>query len=149
MDRKRIQKLLELRQKELDKKVQALSLARAAVDAAERAVQTASEGLRLAALERVRINRAGADWQMWVTTQDWMSQQAQHFAHTQQLKAHSDRLCERALGQVHKARSDVLRIEALLVRIDAEIRAKAVRTERRTEDEFQANRSGARQVAGR
>ncbi len=149
MDRKRIQKLLELRQKELDKKVQVLALVRAEVDAAERAVQAAAEGLRLAAEERRRINRAGADWQMWVTTQDWMTQQGKHFAHTQQLKAHADRACDRALSQVHKARSDMLRIEALLVRIDTEIRIKAVRTERRNEDEFQANRSGARQGAGR
>ncbi len=149
MDRKRIQKLLDLRQKELDKKVQGLALARSEVDAAERAVQAASEGLRLAAEERRRINRAGADWQMWVTTQDWMTQQAKHFAYTQQLKAQADRACDRALNHVHKARSDVLRIEALLVRIDTEIRTKAVRMERRNEDEFQANRSGARQDAGR
>ncbi|MDX2055311.1 MAG: hypothetical protein SFV15_23110 [Polyangiaceae bacterium] len=147
MDRRRIQKLLELRQKALDTKVSELGAARQAVETAIAAVTRAASALERAADERKQMNRAGADWQTWVTTQDWMSLKAREFSAAQQQKSHCERLAERALAAVHKARSEALRIEALLARVDSEARQKELRKERRAEDEFQANQSAREEIS--
>lgn len=145
--RQRIEKVIEHRGKELDKRIGELNEQKTREDAAlAQAIREREEAQR-ASEKRLKLAEAPLSATDWIAANEWLKSRAAvaEQAAIQAVKAHQT--TQRVRAQVLHARTDLKKVEVLSARIGAEERAQQERVERRLEDElaaqrFQADRRG-------
>ena len=138
--RQRIEKVVEHRGKELDKRISELNEQKTREEAALQAAIREREEARLASEKRLKLAEAPLSATDWIAANEWLKSRAAvaEQAALQAVKAHQ--LTQRVRAQVLHARTDLKKVEVLSARIGAEERAQRERAERRLEDELAAQR---------
>jgi len=138
--RQRIEKVVQHRGKELDKRITELNEQKSR----EEAARLAAEQKRLEALRasetRLKLAEAPLSASDWVAANEWLKSRAAlaELAETHAVKASLGTQTARA--HVMHARTDLKKVEVLSARIGAEERAQQERAARRLEDELAAQR---------
>lgn len=139
--RARIEKVVTLREKELDKRVAQLSDTRAA----ERRALTAEEQKKLelaqASESRSKLTEGEAlSASSWVEVNEWLASRQKRLDQARIDAARAQLETRRAQGAVMTARSDLKKVELLSERIQQQEENEAQKAERRLEDELSALR---------
>jgi len=136
--RQRIEKVIQHRGKELDKRVAELSQQKQREAEAQRAAERERAELLHASETRLRLAQAPLSASSWIEANEWLKTRAvkAEIAETQAVKARLG--TQRARAQVMNARTDLKKVEVLGTRIENEEREKRERQERRVEDEIAA-----------
>ncbi len=138
--RQRIDKVVEHRNKQLDKRIGELNEQKIREESAlQAAIREREEALR-ASENRLKLAEAPLSATDWIAANEWLKSRAAmaELAETQAVKARVG--TQRARAQVLHARSDLKKVEVLSARISAEERLQQGRVERRLEDELSAQR---------
>jgi len=141
--RKRIDKVVVHREKELDKRIGELNEQKSREEAARLAAEQKRLEVQHASETRLRLAEAPLSARDWIAANEWLSSSAARaeLAETQAIKARL--VTQKARAHVLHARTDLKKIEVLSARIAAEERAQQERAERRLEDELAAQRFAA------
>ncbi len=141
--RQRIEKVVEHRNKELDKRITELNEQKNREEAARLAAQREREEAQRASESRLKLAEAPLSATEWIAANEWLKSRAAlaEIAETQAVKARL--VTQRARAQVMSARTDLKKVEVLSARIGAEERAQQERVARRLEDELAAQRFAA------
>lgn len=145
---KRIEKVIDLRGKELDKRVAELSQQKQREAEARRAAELEREELLRASETRMKLASAPITANTWIEANEWLKTRTvkAELAETQAVKARLG--TERARAHVMNARTNLKKVEVLGTRIENEEREKRERIERRLEDEFAARRFDSERNSG-
>jgi flagellar export protein FliJ len=146
--RRRIERVVAHRGKELDKRVAELGAHRAREEEARRAAANEREKLQHASEGRLKLTGATLTASSWIEANEWLKSRAKsaEVADKQAFKA--GQTTQRARAQVLHAHSDLKKVEVLSTRIESEERVKQERVERRLEDEIAAALSGTQRSRG-
>ena len=138
--RQRIDKVVEHRGKELDKRISELNAQKSREEAARLAAEREREELLRASETRLKLAEAPLSATDWFAANEWLKSRAAfaELAETQAIKARQ--VTQRARAHVLHARTDLKKVEVLSARISAEERVQQERAERRLEDELAAQR---------
>lgn len=138
--RQRIEKVVEHRGKELDKRISALNEQKIREEAALQAAIREREEARLASEKRLKLAEAPLSATDWIAANEWLKSRAAlaERAALQAVEAHQ--VTQTARAHVLHARTDLKKVEVLSARIGAEERVLQERAERRLEDELAAQR---------
>ncbi|MEI9936945.1 MAG: flagellar FliJ family protein [Pseudomonadota bacterium] len=138
--RQRIDKVVEHRNKELDKRIGELNEHKSREEAALQAAIREREEARLASEKRLKLAEAPLSATDWIAANEWLKSRAAvaEQAALQAVAAHQGTQAARA--HVLYARTDLKKVEVLSARIGAEERVQQERAERRLEDELAAQR---------
>jgi flagellar export protein FliJ len=140
--RNRIEKVVTLREKELDKRVQQLAGTRAAEARALSAEEQKKQELEQASESRLKLAEEGEalSAMSWIEANEWMANRRLHLekARIEALRAQQN--TQKAQGAVMVARTDLKKVELLSERIQKQEESTTQRTERRLEDELSSLR---------
>lgn len=140
--RNRIEKVVTLREKELDKRVQQLAGTRAAEARAQGEEERKKQELEQASDSRMKL--AGAEGTLtamsWVEANEWLAHRRLSHEKARMEAAKAQLETRKAQGAVMTARADLKKVELLSERIQKQEDAEAVKLERRLEDELTALR---------
>jgi len=138
--RQRIEKVIEHRGKELDKRIGELNEQKIREDAALSEAIREREEARRASEMRLKLAEAPLSATDWIAANEWLKSRAAvaEQAAIQAVKAHQT--TERVRANVLHARTDLKKVEVLSARISAEERLLQERAERRLEDELTSQR---------
>ncbi|MES1179224.1 MAG: flagellar FliJ family protein [Myxococcales bacterium] len=141
--RQRIEKVVQHRGKELDKRISELNEQKNREEAARMAAQREREEAARASENRLKMAQAPLSATDWIAANEWLKSRAAlaEIAETQAVKARL--VTQRARAEVLHARTDLKKVEVLSARIGAEERVRQERAERRLEDELAAQRIAA------
>jgi len=141
--RQRIEKVVQHRGKELDKRIGELTEHKNREDAARLAAEREREEALRASEARLKLAEAPLTATDWIAANEWLKSRAAlaELAEAQAVKARLG--TQRARAHVVHARTDLKKVEVLSARIGAEERAQRERAERRLEDELAAQRFAA------
>ena len=141
--RQRIEKVVQHRGKELDKRIGELNEQKSREEAARLAAERERQEAQRASETRLRLAEAPLSATDWIAANEWLKSRAAlaEIAETQAVKARL--VTQRARAEVLHARTDLKKVEVLSARIDAEERVKQERVARRLEDELAAQRFAA------
>jgi flagellar export protein FliJ len=141
--RQRIEKVVQHRGKELDKRISELNAQKSREDSARLAAEREREEAQRASESRLKLAEAPLSATDWIAANEWLKSRAAmaEIAETQAIKARL--VTQRARAEVLHARTDLKKVEVLSARIGAEERAQQERAERRLEDELAAQRFAA------
>jgi flagellar export protein FliJ len=134
--RQRIDKVIQHRGKELDKRVAELTQHKTREEAARQAAESERQELQRASETRLKLAEAPVDANSWIEANEWLRTRAAktEIAETQVIKARLG--TQRARTHVLSARTDLKKVEVLSTRLETEERSKRERSERRLEDEI-------------
>jgi flagellar export protein FliJ len=134
--RQRIDKVIQHRGKELDKRVAELTQQKSREEAARQAAESERHELQRASETRLKLAEAPVDANSWIEANEWLRTRAAkaELAESQAIKARLS--TQRARTHVLTARTDLKKVEVLSTRIETEERTKRERSERRLEDEI-------------
>ncbi|MGC4092256.1 MAG: flagellar export protein FliJ [Polyangiaceae bacterium] len=138
--KKRLQKLIELRDREVEQRLIRLAEQRAAE---EKAVQSlAAETEQVARAEERRLIAISKNFDVKILNQenDWLMTCGQRRDLAERQVALARRAVSEAMAQVVKAKNERKKIELLAERVEAEEKVRAERTEQRLSDELAALR---------
>src|SRR3954468_3481843 len=140
--RTRIEKVVTLREKELDKRVQQLAGQRAAEARALSAEEQKKLELEQASQSRLKLAEEGEalSAMSWVEANEWLHNRRLHHEKARQEAAHAQLETKKAQGAVLSARTDLKKVELLSERIQKQENDTAQRVERRLEDELSSLR---------
>src|SRR6187551_1924346 len=132
--RQRIEKVVQHRGKELDKRIGELNEQKIREEAALQAAIREREEARLASEKRLKLAEAPLSATDWIAANEWLKSRAAvaEQAALQAVAAHQGTQAARA--HVLHARTDLKKVEVLSARISAEERVLQERAERRLED---------------
>jgi flagellar export protein FliJ len=140
--RNRIEKVVTLREKELDKKVQQLAGTRAAEARALTEQERKKQELEQASESRLKL--ANADGALpatnWIEANEWLQSRARDHEKARVDAAKAQLETRKAQGAVMVARADLKKVELLSERIQKQEETEAQKVERRLEDELSALR---------
>ncbi len=138
--RQRIEKVVEHRGKELDKRITELNEQKSREEAARLAAEREREEALRACEKRLKLAEAPLSATEWIAANEWLKSRAAlaELAETQAVKARLG--TQRARAHVLHARTDLKKVEVLSARISAQERVQQERAERRLEDELAAQR---------
>jgi hypothetical protein len=140
--RSRIEKVITLREKELDKRVAQLAGTRAAEVRALSAEEQKKLELEQASESRLKLLAAeqALSAMSWIEANEWLANRRQHLekAHVDVQRAALE--TAQAKGAVLSARSDLKKVELLSSRIEKQEQTHAQMLERRLEDELSSLR---------
>ena len=141
--RQRIEKVVQHRGKELDKRIGELNEHKNREEAARLAAEREREEALRASETRLKLAEAPLTATDWIAANEWLKSRAAlaELAEAQAVKARLG--TQRARAHVVHARTDLKKVEVLSARIGAEERAQRERAERRLEDELAAQRFAA------
>ena len=141
--RQRIEKVVQHRGKELDKRISELNAQKSREDAARLAAVREREEAQRASESRLKLAEAPLSATDWILANEWLKSRSA-LAEMAEMQAVKARLgTQRARAVVLDARTDLKKVEVLSARIGAEERHKHERAERRLEDELAAQRFAA------
>jgi flagellar export protein FliJ len=134
--RQRIDKVIQHRGKELDKRVAELTQQKTREETARQAAESERHELQRASETRLKLAEAPVDANSWIEANEWLRTRAAkaELAESQAIKARLS--TQRARTHVLTARTDLKKVEVLSTRIETEERTKRERSERRLEDEI-------------
>jgi flagellar export protein FliJ len=139
--RNRIEKVVTLREKELDKKVAQLSEQRAAEQRAHTAEEQKKLEMEAASQWRLRLTEGEALSAMsWIEANEWLQSRQKRHEQARMDAARAQLETRKAQGEVMVARSDLKKVELLSERIQTQEQEEAHKAERRLEDELSALR---------
>jgi flagellar biosynthesis chaperone FliJ len=141
--RNRIEKVVQHRNKELDRRIAEHTEHKNREEAARLAAERERQELLKASASRLKLAEAPLSANEWIEANEWLrtrSAQAE-LADTQAAKARVG--TQRARAHVLHARTDLKKVEVLSARIGAEESAEQERADRRLEDELSALRFAA------
>mgnify|MGYP006326755641 FL=1 len=140
----RLQKLTELRKKDLDDRAARLVAARRAVDTASSRAATETARHQQAEGERAHLAQDPSDPESWRTANEWLELRELHREAARRGLASAEVVAARAHEQVLAARSALRRLEVLEERLRRVERQTEERLENKAHDEIAAQRAGAR-----
>jgi flagellar export protein FliJ len=139
--RARIEKVVTLREKELDKRVAQLSDTRAAEQRALSAEEQKKLELEQASESRMKLTEGEAlSASSWVEANEWLVSREKRLEQARVDAARAQLETRKAQGAVMTARSDLKKVELLSTRIQQQEETEAHKAERRLEDELSALR---------
>jgi flagellar export protein FliJ len=140
--RNRIEKVVTLREKELDKRLQQLAGTRAAEAKALSAEERKKEELEQASEMRLKLAEEGAAIaaMSWIEANEWLANRRMQHEKARSEVVHAQIETRKAQGAVQNARTDLKKVELLSGRIQKQEQVQAERVERRLEDELSALR---------
>jgi len=140
--RTRIEKVVTLREKELDRRVQQLAGTRAAEAQALSAEEQKKLELEKASESRMKMAEEGEalSAKSWVEANEWLANRRLHLEKARLDAARAQRETVKAQGAVLSARTDLKKVELLSERIQKQENDTAQRVERRLEDELSSLR---------
>jgi flagellar export protein FliJ len=146
--RQRIEKVIDHRSKELDKRVAELARSRAREEEARQRAEAEQTALQHASETRMKLANSAIPAQNWVEANEWLQTRAavSAVAENQVVKART--VTARAHQHVLSARGDLKKVELLSERLVREERTATDRVERRLEDEIAALRFSAERARG-
>jgi flagellar export protein FliJ len=138
--RQRIEKVVQHRGKELDKRVSELNEQKNREEAARLAAERERQEAARASETRLKMAEAPLSATEWIAANEWLKSRSAlaEIAETQAVKARL--VTQRARAEVLHARTDLKKVEVLSARIGAEERVQQERAARRLEDELAAQR---------
>jgi flagellar export protein FliJ len=138
--RARIEKVVVLREKELDKRVAQLSDTRAAEARALSAEEQKKLELAKASESRLKLAEEGEALSAsnWIEANEWLVSRQKRLEQARVDAARAALETRKAQGAVMTARSDLKKVELLSTRIQAQEETEAQKAERRLEDELSA-----------
>jgi flagellar export protein FliJ len=138
--RKRIERVVQHRGQELDKRISELNEQKSREEAARLAAERKRNEALAASESRLKLAEAPLTASDWGAANEWLKSRAvqAEIAETQAIKAQQG--TQRARAHVLHARTDLKKVEVLSARIDAQERAEQERVARRLEDELAAQR---------
>ena len=140
--RTRIEKVVTLREKELDKRVQHLAGQRAAEARALSAEEQKKVELEQASESRLKLAEEGEalSAMSWIEANEWLANRRLHHEKARVDTARAQIDTQKAQGAVLSARTDLKKVELLSERIQKQESDSAQRVERRLEDELSSLR---------
>ena len=140
--RVRIEKVVTLREKELDKKVQQLAGTRAAEARALSEEERKKQELEQASESRLKLAEEGEALtaMTWVEANEWLHNRRLHHEKARAEAARAQLETKKAQGAVMNARTDLKKVELLSERIQKQEDSQTQRVERRLEDELSSLR---------
>ncbi|HEX2875753.1 MAG TPA: hypothetical protein VHP33_31085 [Polyangiaceae bacterium] len=140
--RTRIEKVVTLREKELDKRVQQLAGTRAAEARALSAEEQKKQELEQASESRLKLAEEGEalSAMSWIEANEWMANRRLHLEKARIEAMRAQQNTQKAQGAVMTARTDLKKVELLSERIQKQEESTTQRTERRLEDELSSLR---------
>jgi hypothetical protein len=140
--RTRIEKVVTLREKELDKRVQQLAGQRAAEARALSAEEQKKVELEQASQSRLKLAEEGEalSAMSWIEANEWLANRRLHHEKACIDAARAQLDTQKAQGAVLYARTDLKKVELLSERIQKQENDTAQRVERRLEDELSSLR---------
>jgi flagellar export protein FliJ len=140
--RTRIEKVVTLREKELDKRVQQLAGSRVAEAQALSAEEQKKLELEKASEMRLKLAEEGEalSAKNWVEANEWMANRRLHLEKARRDAERAQVATQKAQGAVLLARTDLKKVELLSERIQKQENDTAQRVERRLEDELSSLR---------
>lgn len=140
--RSRIEKVVTIREKELDKRVQQLAGTRAVEARALSAEEQKQQELQKASESRLKLAEEGEalSAKHWIEANEWLANRRLHLERARIDAAKAQLETRRAQGAVMTARTDLKKVELLSDRIQKQEDSTAERVERRLEDELSSLR---------
>ena len=140
--RTRIEKVVTLREKELDKRVQQLAGTRAAEARALSAEEQKKLDLEKASETRLKLAEEGdaLSANNWIEANEWLANRRLHLEKARVDAERAQVETRKAQGAVLVARTDLKKVELLSERIQKQEDTTAQRVERRLEDELSSLR---------
>jgi flagellar export protein FliJ len=140
--RNRIEKVVTIREKELDKRVQQLAGSRAAEVQALSLEEQKKQELELASETRMKLIEEGEALSVksWIEANEWLANRRLHHEKARVDVARAQVETRKAQGAVLSARTDLKKVELLSERIQKQENHSATRVERRLEDELSSLR---------
>lgn len=139
--RTRIEKVVTLREKELDKRVQQLAGTRAAEARALSAEEQKKLELEKASENRLKLAEEEAlSAKNWIEANEWLANRRLHLEKARVEAERAQVETRKAQGAVMVARTDLKKVELLSSRIQKQENSTAQRVERRLEDELSSLR---------
>lgn len=140
--RTRIEKVVTLREKELDKRVQQLAGTRAAEARALSAEEQKKLELEKASETRLKLAEEGEALSAnnWIEANEWLANRRLHLEKARVAAERAQVETRKAQGAVLNARTDLKKVELLSERIQKQEDSTAQRIERRLEDELSSLR---------
>jgi flagellar export protein FliJ len=140
--RNRIEKVITLREKELDKRVAKLGEQRAAEARALSEEERKKLELEQASESRLKLAEEGEALSAtaWIEANEWLSTRQKQAEKARLDAARAQLETRKAQGEVMVARSDLKKVELLSERIQKQEESEAQRQERRLEDELSSLR---------
>ena len=140
--RTRIEKVVTLREKELDKRVQQLAGSRAAEARALSAEEQKKLDLEKASETRLKLAEEGEALSAnnWIEANEWLANRRLHLEKARVDAERAQVETRKAQGAVMIARTDLKKVELLSERIQKQEDSTAQRVERRLEDELSSLR---------
>jgi flagellar export protein FliJ len=140
--RSRIDKVITLREKELDKRVAKLAGNRAAEVKALTAEEQKKLELEQASESRLKLAEEGEalSAMAWIEANEWLHKQQRQHEQARLEAAKAQLETRKAQGEVMHARTDLKKVELLSQRIARQEENEAQRLERRLEDELSSQR---------
>ena len=140
--RTRIEKVVTLRERELDKRVQQLAGTRVVEAQALSAEEQQKLALAKASESRLKLAEEGEalSAMSWIEANEWLANRRLHLEKARVEAARAQVETRKAQGAVLTARTDLKKVELLSVRIQKQEDSTAQRVERRLEDELSSLR---------
>jgi len=140
--RARIEKVVTLREKELDKRVAKLHGTREAEVRALSAEEQKKLELEAASESRLKLAEEGEalSAMSWIEANEWLTTRQKQLEQARLAAARAQLETRKVQGEVMHARSDLKKVELLSERIQKQERSDAERVERRLEDELSSLR---------
>jgi hypothetical protein len=140
--RTRIEKVVTLRERELDKRVQQLAGTRVAEAHALSAEEQKQQELQQASESRLKLAEEGEalSAMTWIEANEWLANRRLQLEKARIDAARAQVATQQAQGAVLTARTDLKKVELLSVRIQKQEDSTAQRVERRLEDELSSLR---------
>jgi len=140
--RTRIEKVVTLREKELDQRVAKLADSRAAEARALSAEEQKKLEVEQASESRLKLAEEGEalSASSWIEANEWLQSRQRHHEQARVEAAKAQQETRKAQGAVMTARSDLKKLELLSERIQKQEQTDAQVVERRLEDELTSMR---------
>lgn len=140
--RTRIEKVVTIREKELDQRVARLAEQRAAEARALSLEEQKKLELEQASESRLKLAEEGEalSASSWIEANEWLQSRQKHVDHARVETAKAQLETRKAQGAVMTARSDLKKVELLSERIAKQEESEAQMLERRLEDELTSMR---------
>lgn len=138
--RNRIEKVVVLREKELDKRIAELTEQKNREQAAKRLLEQEREDARLASQARRKMAENELSAQDWIAANEWLKSRTARAELAESYALKASHVTAHARAEVLNARTDLKKLEVLSSRIAAEERNREERASRRLEDELVAQR---------
>jgi flagellar export protein FliJ len=138
--RKRVKKVLALRQEQLEKRVFALTTAQTGASVAAQTLEDERRRLELAVHQRAVLSQVAADVGSWRDADAWIASRAQTCELARRALIRAEQAVERARREVVAVNRSVQRIQALDHRLELQARAALAKREQLLEDELASRR---------